>query len=84
MFIVLNILMSFQSHGIYLKVEHTSKLTTILFLLIVFVGACSVRTKENCYCGHGKSQNKVKDAFEIANESDIVLQLYNKEWIIVN
>ena len=56
-FIVLNILMSFQSHGIYLKVEHTSKLTTILFFLIVFVGACSVRTKENCYCGDGKSQN---------------------------
>ena len=26
----------------------------------------------------------VKDAFEIANESDIVLQLYDEEWIIVN
>ena len=26
----------------------------------------------------------VKDAFEIANKSDIVLQLYDEEWIIVN
>ena len=55
-FIILNI-HKFQSLGIYFKVEYTSKLTTILFLSIVFVGACSVRTKENCYCGHGKSQN---------------------------
>ena len=65
------------------KVKYTSKLTAILFLSIVFVGARSVRTKENCYCGHGKSRNNGKDAFEIANELDIVLQLYNKEWIII-
>ena len=65
------------------KVKYTSKLTTILFLSIVFVGACSVRKKENCYCGHGKSRNNGKDAFEIANESDIVLQSYDEEWIII-
>ena len=32
----------------------------------------------------GNFRTTVKDAFEIANESDIVLQLYDEEWIIVN
>ena len=46
------------------------------------VGACLVRRKENCYCGHGNLRTTVKDAFEIANESVIVLQLYDEEWMI--